>query len=351
MSVLAKAIFTIMKWAVISLTIQYVAGCSSHPTESPDISQDKARSSSPGLVGRVIAQSSRFVVYVPSAQDTLRSLAEHYLGTVENEWMISEFNDIQTIEAGMPLIIPLRPLNPLGVDTKGFQTVPILTYHRFGTNSDKMVVTSTAFAEQLQYLKSHDYHVIRLSDLVEFLNGKRALPKRSVVITMDDGYLSNYQYAFPLLKKYGFPATIFLYTDFAGAADSMNWAQMKEMIDSKLIDIQAHSKTHANLSERLAGESESDYRKRIENEVITPRNLLLRKLASKPVTFAYPYGDSNPVAIDIITKAGFQLAVTVNPGGNPFFAHPYLLRRSMILGDHSIEDFKSKLQVYVDLDL
>ena len=107
----------------------------------------------------------------------------------------------------------------------GYQTVPILTYHRIGPAREPMVLTAEAFEAQLEYLKRNDYRVIRLGDLPDFLAGRRALPRRAVVITFDDGHVSSYEYAYPLLVKYGFPATYFLYTDFLGAKEGLSWAR------------------------------------------------------------------------------------------------------------------------------
>jgi peptidoglycan/xylan/chitin deacetylase (PgdA/CDA1 family) len=214
-----------------------------------------------------------------------------------------------------------------------------------------MVVTAEAFAAQLDYLASNGFHVVRLSELADFLNGKRALPERSVVITIDDGYASTYEYALPLLKKHAFPATVFIYTDFIGARDALTWEQMREMVASGLVDIQSHSKTHANLSYRLAGESDEGYRKRLDKELGVPRQLLQGKLTAPVVSFAYPYGDASAVLVDRLAKADYRLAVTVNPGSNGFFAHPLMLQRIMIFGDHDLQAFKSKLEVFRRLDL
>jgi peptidoglycan/xylan/chitin deacetylase (PgdA/CDA1 family) len=249
------------------------------------------------------------------------------------------------------LVIPLRAGNPLGVLSSGYQTVPILAYHRFGQQASKMEVPAAAFAAQLDYLAENDYRVVRLRDVEDFLAGRRALPDRAVVITIDDGYASTYEYAFPLLKQHGFPATVFVYTDFIGARDALTWAQMREMVDSGLIDIQAHSKTHANLAYHLAGESDERYRERLDSEARAPREVLQRRLPVKVDAFAYPYGDASEILIERLRKRDYRLAVTVNPGGNAFFADPLLLQRSMILGDQDLEAFKAKLQVYREVDL
>jgi peptidoglycan/xylan/chitin deacetylase (PgdA/CDA1 family) len=192
---------------------------------------------------------------------------------------------------------------------------------------------------------------VRLADLAHFLEGRQQLPKRSVVITMDDGYASMYQYAFPVLKQYRFPATIFVYTDFIGAHDALSWDQMQEMVGSGLIDIQAHSKTHTNLSLRFQGESDARYRERLKVEASAPRELLQRKLHVKVSSYAYPYGDVNPVVVEELARKDYRIALTVDPGGNAFFTAPLLLRRTMILGDQSLDTFKSQLRVFTAVDL
>jgi peptidoglycan/xylan/chitin deacetylase (PgdA/CDA1 family) len=105
-----------------------------------------------------------------------------------------------------------------GLFREGYQVVPILCYHRFGaTCRSALCVSETSFRAQLDYLKDNGYRTITLGELYEFITYKRAVPLRSVVITIDDGYRSIYDIAYPLLKEYGFTATMFIYTDFIGA--------------------------------------------------------------------------------------------------------------------------------------
>ncbi len=291
------------------------------------------------------------MVYLPKRGETLRSVAQGFLADEARGREIAEFNGISELEPGQPLAIPLRPQNPLGVYPDGYQTVPILSYHRFGDKDGRMVVTPDAFAAQLDYLARNGYHVVRLSDLAEFLAGKQPLPRRAVVITMDDGYASVYEHAFPLLKKHGFPATVFIYTDFVGAKDALSWGQMAEMKASGLVDIQSHSKTHSNLSYRLPGETDGAYRERLKMEIRTPLQILQQRLSTSPVSFAYPFGDTNQQVMDQLAKADYRLAVTVDPGGNAFFAYPLMLKRSMIFGDQGLDAFVAKLQVYRTFDV
>lgn len=300
---------------------------------------------------QVLGHGDRFVLYVPQAGETFAAIARRFLGDEAAAWRIADFNGMSQAQPGRPIAVPLKPINPTGVASDGYQTVPILCYHRFGPGGGKMVVASEVFATQMDYLARNGYRVIRLAELEEFLQGRRQLPRRAVVITIDDGYAGTYHVALPILKKHGFPATVFLYSDFVGSRDALTWQQMKELVESGLIDIQAHSKTHANLSLRLAGESDERYRERIDGELRAPQKMLRSRLGAEVASFAYPYGDTNDIVMERLVRADYKLAVTVNPGGNPFFAQPLLLRRTMIFGDQDLETFKSRLQVFRDMDL
>lgn len=316
-----------------------IGGCSTGgrvPDADPDTTQIARR-------GGEVARNERFVLHRIEAGETWRTLARRYLGDESKHWRIAEFN-AGADDAGRLVVIPLQSTNPLGVQRDSYQTVPILTYHRFGEGRSRMVVGAEAFASQLQYLADNGYEVIRLSRLLAFLEGREPLPRRAVVITMDDGYASAYRVALPLLRKHGFPATVFVYTDFIGAGDALSWAQMREMVDSGLIEIHSHAKTHDNLLETLPGETAARYRARLEHELRTSRNLLRTRLGVPVDMLAYPYGDADAVVAKHAADAGYRLAMTVEPGGNAFFAHPWMLRRTMIFGDHDLDEFKARLQ-------
>jgi peptidoglycan/xylan/chitin deacetylase (PgdA/CDA1 family) len=291
----------------------------------------------PGAVapagGQVLGRGEWFIVYQPGAGETLRSVAAHYLGSPERYWMIADFNGVSRADPGRPLVLPLKSPNPIGVHADEYQTVPILAYHRFGAAGGRMVVSPSSFAAQLEWLARNDYRVIPLAQLAGYLAGKQTLPRRAVVITIDDGYESAHRHALPLLRKHGFPATLFVYTDFVGGGgESLSWQQLHELASSGLVDIQAHSKSHRNLLERSPAESDQQYRHGLEQEVRAPREILERRLPVQVRHFAFPYGDANDIVLDLLGRQQYQLAVTVNPGGNPFFAQPFMLRRTMRSG-------------------
>ena len=264
------------------------------------------------------------------------------------DWSIAEANrvaDMAPPAPGVAVLVPLVPRNPAGIHPEWFQTVPILCYHRFGPVATKMTITPQAFAQQLEHLAKNGWRVIPLAELRGFLDARKPLPPRTVVITMDDGYESVHRHAFPLLKKHGFPATLFVYTDFIGAPDALSWSQLQEMQRSGLVDVQSHSKSHRNLIERSAAETDARYRLAIDAEMRVPRELLARRIEGTTVQhIAWPFGDANATVLEAAARNGFELGATVMPGGNAFYAQPLMLRRTMIFGDMDLDAFRARLQ-------
>ncbi len=329
--------------ALIAVTLLLAGGCAETP-QRPPAPAPVPVAVAPRVEGtHVLAQNDKFVIVVAGPGVDFGSLAERFLGARARGFEIADFNRVVAVRAGSTVAIPLAPLNPGGVEPTAFQTVPILTYHQFGTRSSSMMVTPANFEAQMRYLAQNGYTVIPLARLVAFLEGKTALPRKAVVITIDDGYRSTYDIAWPILKKYGFPATVFLYSDFVGAPAALTWPQMKEMTAGGQIDIQPHSKTHSNLTAKLPEETDARYRERIRREVDAPIDVIRERLGEPTVTFAYPYGDVNEAVIEFLKAKGVRLGATVTPGGNGFFAPPPMLRRSMIYGSDDLEAFRAKL--------
>ena len=321
-----------------------VASCATPPPPPPEQPSPVPPAVDPGPV---VGRDNDYVIVSARSGETLASLAERYLGDAGKAWWIAQLNNASTVREGQIVVVPLRQRNAIGVFANGYQTVPILCYHRFGTKTSKLNVTPAAFEQQMEWLARNGYTVVTLARLARFLEGKEALPAKSVAITIDDGYRSSYEIAYPILRKYGFPATVFLYTDFVGASDAMSWAQMKDMTSSGLVTIQPHSKSHANLTQRLPNETDARYRDRIRREVDTPVTVIKERLSAPSFTFAYPYGDVNEYVVDLLVKDSVGQGVTVTPGGNPFYAYPYMLRRTMVFGNDDLDAFKSKLATFV----
>ena len=206
-----------------------------------------------------------------------------------------------------------------------------------------MEVTRADFEAQLRYLRDHNYAIIPLNRLREFLDGAAELPAKAVVLTIDDGYRSTYTVAYPLLQKYAAPASLFVYSDFVGSGEALTWSQVTELANSSLIDIQAHSKTHADMSQREHGESDAAYQRRLAQEFDVPRDLLTARAGVHPTAFAYPYGAASPAVLAAAHRTGWKLGLTVFRGGNATWTDPLVLRRDMVFGTDGVEGFARRL--------
>lgn len=288
-----------------------------------------------------------YAIVTTQPGDTLSSLAAKHLGDSSSGWRIAEINGIAALKPGQVLVIPLSPLERGGLTARGHQTVPILTYHKFSDNvSDAVTVTRKSFEDQMRFLKNNGYKVIRLDEFFDFLELKTPIPRKSVVITFDDGWRSTYDIAFPILKKYGYPSTLFVYTDFINeGGNGMTWAILKEMMNGG-VSIQSHTKSHRYLDRRQGKESFKKYFDAIKEELDESAKVIKRHLNTEVRYLAYPYGDTNHLAAALAEKLGYRGALTVERDGNPCFVHRYRVKRSMIYGNFDLEDFEKNLKVF-----
>jgi peptidoglycan/xylan/chitin deacetylase (PgdA/CDA1 family) len=287
-----------------------------------------------------------FVIVKTTAQDTFSSLAAYYLKDPKKGWLIAEFNRTTTLIPGQELIIPSSPFNKGGLKAEGYQTVPVLVYHNFSKKrSDKTAVGQDDFEAQMKYLKQNGYHVVSIDQLLDFINYKEQLPEKSIVITFDDAWRSIFDIALPILIKYGFTATFFIYTDFIGGGKAMTWKQIETL--SKIgFDIQCQTKTHRNLAVLKKNESFKEYFRSIEMEISYPKKLIKKKLDIDCKYLAYPYGETNNLVVALLKKYGYQAAFTIERKSNPFFIDKYRICRSVIYGSYDMDEFKSNLSVF-----
>ena len=303
-----------------------------------------------GPAPRIVADNADFMIVRAETGDSLASLTRDFLGNDTHTPLAQQANGGPPL-AGQLVVLPKRPYNPAAVDAGGYQVVPILCYHQFAKRraTNRMQVTAANFEAQMQYLKDNGFRVISMSDLQGFLAGRQGIPEKAVVLTIDDGYRSVYDIAYPILQRMGLTATLYVYSDFAGI--SLSWDQIREMQASGVIDIQSHSRSHTSMSPNGYEKLGPPYRDRVEQEIAVPHRILTDKLGTDIIHFAYPYGDTSEDAVKLLEQYGYVTATTVQRGGNAGFMHPLLLRRDMVFSDHSLKDFKKFLTVYKPVDL
>jgi peptidoglycan/xylan/chitin deacetylase (PgdA/CDA1 family) len=217
--------------------------------------------------------------------------------------------------------------------------IPVLLYHHVTdekTHLPKLTVSTEVFDMQLARLKQAGFETITADDLIGYMSGKgAALPAKPVLISFDDGYDDNYFNAFPILKKYGFRATIFMVGVNIDASHRLSAKQIKEMSEYG-IDFGAHSVTHRDLTSIAPSELRKETRK---------SKAAIEKITGKKVKlFSYPYGIYNLPVWEDVEFAGFDGAVTTLSGlTKKDFDNIYLMRRITILKNTDFDNLFGKL--------
>ncbi len=182
----------------------------------------------------------------------------------------------------------------------------ILQYHHFGDDTPPSTsVTLKQFDLQLSYLLEHGYNVWPLEKIISFLKERKGLPDKCVAITIDDAYVSVYERAYPRLRKYGFPFTVFVPTGGVdkGIKSYLSWGQMREM-QKYGAAFASHSSSHDYLIRRHEGEGREEWKDRVTKDIKHSLKRLKEETGRTPGLFAYPYGEYNTDLKDIINGLG-----------------------------------------------
>ncbi|CAN5695222.1 hypothetical protein BH09VER1_BH09VER1_04550 [soil metagenome] len=191
----------------------------------------------------------------------------------------------------------------------------VLCYHRFEDKpKDSLALKPADFEAQMQALKDNGIEVIPMADLLAWRRGEKSIPPKSAVVTIDDGYLSGYAVAWPILKKFGYPFTMFIYTEYVkggklSGGQSITWAQLEEMRDAG-VDIESHTVSHSRLNAKM-GKNDQQYQEWLANEIGGSKKILEDKLGIQIKVIAYPYGINNEVVRKVVDDAGYEAAFTV----------------------------------------
>src|SRR6266481_5292530 len=235
------------------------------------------------------------------------------------------------------------------------QTI-IFCYHRL---VDKIrypgtEITPAAFEAQMKELKDRGITVISMQDLLAWKRGEKNIPPRAAVVSFDDGWKSQYEVGWPIMKKYGYPFTMFIYTEGVrggslGGGEAITWEQLADMRDNG-VDIEAHTATHQDLREghtimvanpggkktrtKLTG---PQYEQWVQNEVVGCKQLLEQRLGIKVNCFAVPFGNYNEHVKELARNAGYEAMFTV-------YGQPITFTSAMdSIGRYAIEANKPKV--------
>jgi peptidoglycan/xylan/chitin deacetylase (PgdA/CDA1 family)/glycosyltransferase involved in cell wall biosynthesis len=236
----------------------------------------------------------------------------------------------------------------------GFR-VPVLAYHRVTARPHpalaEYAVSPATFRRQLAWLRASGHRVVSLHDLYAAYRGAAPLPRRAVAITFDDGYEETATAAAPILREFGYPATVFVVSDRVGgqndwdagvgppAARLLDWEQLRELAAAGM-EIGGHSATHA----RLPGLPDAD----LAREVGACRAELERRLSAPVRWFAYPHGEHDDRVRRAAREAGYLAGLTFDGGlaaaGDDLFA----LRRIPVGESDGVVGFAGKLTLGED---
>lgn len=187
--------------------------------------------------------------------------------------------------------------------------IPIITYHYVENVKDpgdtirkSLNIIPFVFDKEMQALSENHYQTIFTKDIPKIISNEIPYASKSVALTFDDGYEDFYTDAFPILKKYKLKATIFVVYNFIGQKGFMSEKQIKELIDSHLVEVGGHTMDHVYL--KLLPKNI------VINQVTEGKKALEKMFKIKIESFAYPYGVFDKTTIDAVRSAGYTNAVS-----------------------------------------
>ena len=225
----------------------------------------------------------------------------------------------------------------------------ILMYHRVAALDavERYTVSPKQFAQQMRYLHEHEYHVIKLSRLMDWFAGNATLEERSVVVTFDDGFMDTYEQAWPVLREQGFTATFFMISGLLGKHNSwmtaqgypstplMDWREVASLQRAGC-EIGSHTATHRDLTEIGLDDAQA--------EIADSKRMLEDRLGAPVDFFTYPYGRFGDSARHLVQAAGYRAACATAAGFITADDDPYRLCRVEVAGTDSSRGFKHKLE-------
>lgn len=216
------------------------------------------------------------------------------------------------------------------------KSIPVLMYHSIPTTKgNELELPKHIFERHMLFLKSNGYTTLKLDELYNFLVYNQPVPEKSIVITLDDGYVDNYLNAYPILKKYGLNATIFVITDLVDKNKNyLTSTQLKEMSDYGL-DIQSHTVNHDDLSK-------IPYDKQIHT--LKESKKFLENLLNKDIRYmAYPFGRWNADTLKAVKDSGYIMGFSTNGTWANISNGIYTLNRVYISSNFDMNEFKNRI--------
>ena len=261
-------------------------------------------------------------------------------------------------------------------------TLTVIGYHEIINTENALIpeyaVSTTQFQQHIDWLKKNGFHFINVDQLIQAHQGKYSLPKKPVLLTVDDGYASFYQNAYPIVKANKIPVVLAVVgswlepqkdqsIDFSGEQiqrkEMLSWAELKEMQDSGLVEMASHS---YNLHRGIVGnpqgnlepaavtrlydpksasyEDDSHYQQRISNDLKQNNQLLVAHGLKSPRVMVWPYGHYNMQTVKIAKQLGMPVAISLDDGADSAKSSLGQLNRILIEGNMTTADLAQEIQ-------
>jgi len=234
---------------------------------------------------------------------------------------------------------------PPAAPPQDLPTFTILCYHTFDSRKpNSYTVSSSRFNEQMRYLWIQKIPVISLSEAVSYVRSGKPIPDRSVVITIDDGYKTARTVAWPILQKYGFPFTLYVYpAAISHLHGSMTWDDLR-YLSAMGVDIESHTMTHPLLTHPGKAMNPKEYEAWLSMQLLDSRKMIEDHL-HKPVRhLAYSYGGYDDYVVARAEAAGYESATTCNNANVTRRVKPLLMDRRLIFSQTTFKSFTQGLR-------
>jgi peptidoglycan/xylan/chitin deacetylase (PgdA/CDA1 family) len=226
------------------------------------------------------------------------------------------------------------------------QNTTILAYHEVDPVPERgWAVSSEDFADQMHYLALAGYNVIPISALVDYIDRRSdSLPPNAVIITVDDGWLCTSTEVQPVLTRFGFPWSLYVYPNIVGVGlHALTWPQIVALQKAG-VDIEGHTMSHPHLMHTSHPElDDAQYDAFLRTELDESKRVI-ESHTGQPVRFlAYPYGDYDDAVIGAAKRTGYEAGLLSRAGVNTRSTDPFKLRRFAIESDTSLEQLRTAL--------
>ncbi len=240
-------------------------------------------------------------------------------------------------------LLLLLPAFLAGCSPLAASTIPVLCYHQvIPKPTGQFQISSADFRDQIARMKALGFTTINSKTFLKAVQNREEFVRKVALITFDDGFRGVYDYAFPIMKEFGFVGVVCVYPRFIDSPGGLSWAMIREMIDGGW-SVECHSLSHADLWKTPSDPGEK--KAFLQREIAEARKII-REKTREPVDFmVWPYGIYTEETEKIAVEAGYSGAFTVDGGGNSHSIDPFRVKRQVVYRTDSPEKFVIRLEM------